>query len=82
MKKQQLVLIGAIIILVIALIILFLSRQPIVNNEDIVVKEDVINIIGEGDRLEDIEKDLVILDENIDAIDEMIINLEQQIEEL
>jgi len=93
MKKNQLILIGVIIILIVALIVLFLRRQQIINETPLtpVIEENLtgvteeqnfIEVIGEQDGIEDINREITVIEENLGTVDEMILNLEQELQNL
>lgn len=84
-KKKKITIITIAIIILTSLLIVFLTNKKDISNdiEEIVIQEkDLIQEITLSDEIDEIEKDINLLNREIESIDNIFYELEKGLDEL
>lgn len=81
-KNKKIILIIIVILVIVSLVFIFSSPRPVILNEEIkepIMEEPIIDLIGDGDEIKDIESELGLIDQSIEDTEVMIKELEADI---
>jgi predicted nucleic acid-binding Zn-ribbon protein len=71
-----------LIIVIVALIVLLALTSILLTNKQEVPAEDLLDSVSDSDEVDDIEKDFLILEEEIEEIDDLFKEIETDLENL